>query len=105
MLRKTNSRVADQDRIRAIRRQRGAPATLHRIELQQMRRCRSPALDLIQVHDLEPVAGARIVIRPPSRAECCPQCQPADPTHAVDANSHDDISMTIDMFSISRITA
>jgi hypothetical protein len=64
----------------------GAPAALHAVELQQVRGGRGAALDLVEVHHLQPVARARVVLRALGRAHGRAQRQPADAAHAVDAD-------------------
>jgi hypothetical protein len=39
----------------------GAPAALHAVELQQVRGGGSAALEFVEVHHVQPVAGARVV--------------------------------------------
>jgi len=64
------------------------PAALHAVERQQMRGGCGTALEFIQVDDLEPVVGARVVGGAIRCAEGRPKGQAADAAHAVDANSH-----------------
>ena len=66
----------------------GAPAALHAVELQQVRGGGGAALEFVEVHDLQPVAGARVVRRPLGSAHRRAQCQAADAAHAVDADFH-----------------
>ena len=58
------------------------------VELKQVRRCGDAALQLVDMHDIEPVAAAGIVVRPVEAAEGRPQREPADAAHAVDADAH-----------------
>jgi hypothetical protein len=66
----------------------GAPTALHAVELQQVRRGRGAALDLVAVHHLQAVGTARVVVRALGRAHRGAQRQAADATHAVDADFH-----------------
>ena len=54
-----------------------------------------PALDLVEMHDVEAGAGARVVALPLGRAQRRPQGQTPDPPHAVDPDPHISISTTL----------
>ena len=88
MRREAELPFADADRRFALGCDRLAPAALHRVERQQVRGGRGATLDLVQVHDFQPVARARIVCLPLGRAEGGAQREPADASHAVDAHFH-----------------
>jgi len=79
--------VADADRAFA-----GAdllsPAAMQAVEFEQMSGHGRVALDLVQMHDVEAVAGARVAGRSLHRAERRAQRQAPDPPHAVDADRH-----------------
>lgn len=69
-----------------------APAALYAVESEQVSgRCRAP-FEFIEVHNLESVAGTRIIVRSLGGAEGTPQRKSADTTHPVDTNSHGDLS-------------
>ncbi len=80
--------LTDADRRLALGGDAGAPAALYRVELQQMRDRRRPTLDLVEVHHLQPVAGARILGRPVRPPEGRTQGKTADPAHSVDSDPH-----------------
>ena len=82
--------VADADRAVVLDAEALAPAAVDAVELEQMRRRRRAALELVDMHDIEPVARradrpARAIDAAHRRA----QRQPADAAHAVDADAHD----------------
>ena len=61
---------------------------MNAVEFEQMRGRRRTALELIDVHDLEPVVRARVASGAKNAAHRRPQCEPADAAHAVDADFH-----------------
>ena len=65
-----------------------APAAVDAVEFQQMRGRRGAALELVDMHDVEPVVRARIVGRAIDAAHRGAQREAADPAHAVDADAH-----------------
>ena len=65
-----------------------APAAVDAVEFQQMRGGCRAALEFVDMHDVEPVVGARIVRRPIHAAHRRAQREAADPAHAVDADAH-----------------
>ena len=65
-----------------------APAALNRVEFEKMSRGDSAALDLVDMHDVETVAPARIIGPSFGRAQCGPERQPADAAHAIDSDAH-----------------
>jgi len=77
--------AADQQGLVPLRCNLAAPAALYRNELDEVRGGRSTALDLVDMHDIEPIAGARIIFGPQHRIHRRPQCQPPDAAHGVDA--------------------
>ena len=85
--------IIDRDRIVALMADRGAPATLHAVEFKQMGGRSGPALDLVEMHDVEPVAGTRIIALAVGCAERRPQRETPDAPHAVDADPHDPCSI------------
>lgn len=58
------------------------------VEFEQVRDHRGAALQLVDMRNVEPVAGAWIVVRPLHRAESRPQREAADTAHAVDPDTH-----------------
>ena len=65
-----------------------APAAVDAVELQQMRGRRGTALQFVDMHDIEPIVGARIVGGALHAAHRGAQGQAADAAHAVDADTH-----------------
>ena len=63
-IRETNAPVADQDRAVAIAADVLPPAAMQAVEFEQMGGHAGIALHFVDMHDLEPIAGARIVGRP-----------------------------------------
>ena len=87
-LRKAKPFVGYRDSLLAIEANRRVPPTMQTIELKQMS-CRfDAALDLIDVNDVETVAGSWIAARPKNAAECGTQGQPSNTAHAIYSNSH-----------------
>ena len=62
------------------------PAPVDAVELQQMRGRRGAALELVDMDDVEPVGGPRVVILAPHAAERRTQHKPPDATHPVYAD-------------------
>ena len=58
------------------------------VELKQMRGRRGAAFELVDVHDIEPIAGARVIGRAIEAAHCGAQGKAADAAHAIDADAH-----------------
>jgi hypothetical protein len=87
--REREPRRADAHGRVAVGRDRVAPATLHAVELEQVRRRGRAALDLVEVHDVEAAHRARVVGGPLGSAEGGAQRQTADAAHAVDTHAHD----------------
>ena len=61
MLGEAQPLAADQQGLVPLRCNLAAPAALYRIELDEVRSGRSTALDLVDMHDIEPIAGVRII--------------------------------------------
>jgi len=80
--------VADADRAVVFGRDRCAPAALHTVEFQQMRDGRGATLDLVQMHDIEPIARARILWLPVRGTHRGAKRQTPDAAHAADAYPH-----------------
>ena len=64
--READAPVADQDRAVAVAADLLPPAAVQAVEFEQMRGNRGAALHLVDMHDVEPVAGTRIVFGAPS---------------------------------------
>ena len=64
------------------------PGPMDTVEFEKVCDRRGAAPDFVQVHDLEAIAGARIVRCPVHAAQRRTKRQPAHPAHAVDANPH-----------------
>jgi len=92
MRRERHAVLVDADAVFALGRDVGAPFALHAVKRQQVRRRGGTAFQLVEVHHLQPVAGARIGGFSFGRAEGGAQGQAADAAHAVDANFHAGIS-------------
>jgi hypothetical protein len=80
--------IADQDGSIILYLERLSPAAMQAIELKEMRRDLRATLHFVDVHHIEPIAGARIVGRTFHRAERRPQGQASNAAHAVYADTH-----------------
>ena len=69
--------------------ERGVPAAVNAVELEQMRGRRRAALDLVQMHDIEAIVGARIAVGAAHAAHRRAQRKSSHAAHAVDADTHD----------------
>ena len=65
-----------------------APAAMDAVELKQVRGRRGAAFEFVDVHHIEPVAGARVIGRAVEAAHCGAQGKAADAAHAIDADTH-----------------
>jgi hypothetical protein len=88
-----NPSVADQDSAIVLGLERLPPTPMQGVELKQMGDYRGSALDLVDVDDIQPISGTRIVSGPIQSAECGPHCQSPDPTHTVNADPHAQTSL------------
>ena len=80
--------VADMDGAIVLDAEVLAPAAVDAVEFQQMRGGRGSALQFVDVHDIEPVVGARIIGGPIHATHRGAQREAADAPHAVDADTH-----------------
>ena len=86
---------ADADRVLAFDRKLVAPAALHRVELEEMRHGGGAALDLVHMHDVQPVVPPRIILAAFRPTQGRPEGQAADAAHAVDADTHVMVSFAV----------
>ena len=105
VLRKTQLPAIDADAVGAFGCNVTAPAALHGVELHQMGGGLGVALDFIQMHHLQAIAGAGVIVRALHRAECGAQRQPAHAAHAVDTDSHVVLLDTLISTSVEICTA
>lgn len=62
---------------------------MNAVELQQMGGCRGPALDLVDVRDVEAVASAWVTLGARDGAKGSPEGEAPHAPHTVDAYAHD----------------
>ena len=86
---KADASIADIDRVRPIGADRLPPAPVDAVEFQQMRRRSGAPLELIHMDDVQTVIGTWVICRPIQAAHGGAERQAADPSHAVDADAHD----------------
>src|SRR6202043_410245 len=84
----TDAAAVDADRGLAVRLEGAVPTPMDAVELEQVRGRGGAALDLVDVHDIEAVARARIVRRTAKPAERSAWREPAEAAHPVDAEAH-----------------
>lgn len=84
----TNAPIADMNGPIVLGREQLAPAAVDAIEFQEMHRGSCAAFDLVDVDDVEPVIGTRVVRRPVEATHRSAQSKTADTAHAVNANAH-----------------
>ena len=85
---KADALVSNTQSIRAFRRNRCAPTTLHAIKSQQMRSGCRTALHFIHMHNVQPIGLARIILTALRRAKGRAKRQASNAAHAIDANPH-----------------
>jgi hypothetical protein len=88
MLGKAQPLAVDADAVGSFGGNVPAPAALHGVELHQVGGGLGVTLDFVQVHHLQAVAHAGVVVRALHSAECGAQRQPAHAAHAVDTDFH-----------------
>ena len=72
-----------------------APAAMDAVELEQVRGRRSAAFEFVDVHHIEPVAGARIIGRTVEAAHRGAKGKAADTAHAIDADAHGQLTAAV----------
>src|SRR5262249_31571478 len=85
---KADSAVADPDRTIILDAEPLAPAAVHAVEFEEVRRGSGPPIQLIHMDHVETIIGVGIVCATINTAHRCTQSQTSDAAHTVDANAH-----------------